>query len=347
MLRYLLLATVAGGVGLLCAGCHSDDITRYRVPREERQARPEKQPNRLLGAIVPQGNSSWFVKVVGPEKLVEEQAAPFEQFVLSLRFPEKGDPPITWKALKEWRQGPARQGRIATFHIGPAEQPLELTVTTFGGSVLDNVNRWRKQMGLREVGADELAKVTRQLKLDGVVATMVAISGPGAGKMAGGDAAPPDHPPIGEADPAKARISYAAPKNWKELPPGGFRVAAFYVSEGEEKALVTVIPLAGQAGTLLSNVNRWREELGLPKVDAEQLKKDVRPLEVAGLPGHYIDLRGPERTGRRLRTLAVSVPRQDQTWFFKMLGTADLVGRERAHFEEFVTSVRFADGGGK
>jgi hypothetical protein len=138
-------------------------------------------------------------------------------------------------------------------------------------------------------------------------------------------------------------LTYSAPKAWKELPAKGFRVAAFEISEGGQKAEVTVIPLGGQAGTLLANVNRWREQLGLSRIDAEQLQKEMRTLKVAGIGAPYLDLSGPENRGQRLRILAVSVPHGGQTWFFKMTGQAEVVGRERDNFEAFVASVRFSD----
>ena len=70
-------------------------------------------------------------------------------------------------------------------------------------------------------------------------------------------------------------------------------------------------------------------------------------MNVDGLSGHYADLTGPESAGGS-RILAVMVPRGDMTWFFKMRGPADLVGREKAAFEAFIGSVRFAgEEGGK
>jgi len=51
-------------------------------------------------------------------------------------------------------------------------------------------------------------------------------------------------------------------------------------------------------------------------------------------------LTGPESAGGS-RILAVMVSRGDISWFFKMRGPADLVGREKAAFEAFIGSVRF------
>ena len=42
--------------------------------------------------------------------------------------------------------------------------------------------------------------------------------------------------------------------------------------------------------------------------------------------------------------LAAGLPHAGDTWFFKMTGPAELVGRQKSAFEAFVTSVKF-DGG--
>ena len=61
--------------------------------------------------------------------------------------------------------------------------------------------------------------------------------------------------------------------------------------------------------------------------------------------GDYLDLVGPGTGSEKAtRMLAVSLPHDDHTWFFKMIGPAELVGKQKAAFEVFVKSVKF-DGG--
>jgi hypothetical protein len=329
------------------AGCHRDEITSYRAARIEKPAEVEKPHSRFLGAIIPHEDRTWFVKLMGPEDVVKEQAEPFEQFVKSIRFQGQGEKPITWTAPAGWREAAgSKAGRYATFHVGPKDQPLELTVTALGkeglaGDVLANVNRWRGQLGLKEITQDEIAKETRKVELDGAVATLVDITGADDAKMG-------QRPPFAgklPVPPAQAALVYKSPPGWHELPAKGFRVAAFLVAEGDQHADVTVIPFPGDVGGLLANVNRWRNELGLAKIDSDQLK-DVSHLKVAGADSPYVDLVGPEAGGRRLRTLAVSVPHAGRTWFFKMHGPADLVGKQKTAFEAFVASVQFPAGAG-
>src|SRR5262245_25745365 len=63
--------------------------------------------------------------------------------------------------------------------------------------------------------------------------------------------------------PAATRsgIRWIAPAGWTEQPASGMRAASFRVPAGEEFIEVSVVPLGGEAGGELANVNRWRGQL--------------------------------------------------------------------------------------
>jgi hypothetical protein len=70
--------------------------------------------------------------------------------------------------------------------------------------------------------------------------------------------------------------------------------------------------------------------------------KALESTKVDGLPGHSLDVTGPDGPGKPTpRIRAVMVRRGEQTWFFKMMGPAGLVGDEGPAFEGFMKSVRF------
>ena len=94
--------------------------------------------------------------------------------------------------------------------------------------------------------------------------------------------------------------------------------------------------LGGAAGGLLANVNRWREQVGMPPIDDAQLREDLRPIEVAGSPAHLVELVGSESA-----TVGVILEQGSQSWFFKMTGPSDVVVGQKAAFESLVRSVRF------
>ena len=87
------------------------------------------------------------------------------------------DPPADWQP-----QGPSAM-RYETFVI-PGEQPIELAVTTLPkletdetAFLLANINRWRGQLSLGQIGEEQLAGSTRQLPLAEGTATLVSLVG--------------------------------------------------------------------------------------------------------------------------------------------------------------------------
>jgi hypothetical protein len=140
------------------------------------------------------------------------------------------------------------------------------------------------------------------------------------------------------------QLGYAVPDAWKKLGPDpkGFYDAGFQLTDGDQQAQITITPLTGAGGGLLLNTNRWRRQLHLEAIDEEQLEKDLQELQVAGTPVKYLDLTGPEAAGQpRQRLLAVVLPGNRKTWFFKMMGPAELVEKQKPTFEAFVKSVTF------
>ena len=180
--RCTFQAVLVGLAVPLFSGCQQgEEIRRYQVPKP--LTFPEPPPKvRLLAAIVPHGERTWFFKLTGPTAAVDKQAEAFDRFVQSIRFTDKTESPVEWVVPDGWRKEPNRQGREATFRMGPKDDPAELTVVALGaqaGSLLANVNRWRGQIGLKAMDEGSLEKVTQPLDINGVKATRVNLSGPG------------------------------------------------------------------------------------------------------------------------------------------------------------------------
>ena len=348
---FALPAFLAGLALLPAAGCKPDDeIRHYTVPRA---AEPPPVPaaaagplQRTLGAVFDRGAEKWFFKLSGTEEAVGGHAKEFDAFVDSVRFTDDKEKLPEWKVPDGWKQGPATQFSVASFRLGDGAEAPRLTVTRASGSLRDNVNRWRGQLGLKPLGDEELAKTVKEKKVGGVAVTVVDLTGHGSGGMGvkppfAGGALPPGHPP---AAPGKKPLTYTTPEGWEEQPTGGggagiARAAAFTVARDGQKAEVTVIPLGGSVGGELDNVNRWRGQIGLAPVR----EAGGEAVTVAGKPGRLFDIAGEGAKAQRM--LVVMLPHGRQTWFFKMTGPAELVGREKAAFEKFVQSVQFAGGG--
>jgi len=181
---------------ILAAGCgRVDEIRRYQVPRTQTTASANDvepsagiTPSRMLGAIILHGGTAWFFKATGPEETVAEQVAAFRDLVKSVRFV---DSKPQWTLPDGWREKPSSGIRFSTLEFGPDDTAVELSITQLGifgddtdAYVLSNVNRWRVQMQLPEVGVEELDQHAERIELEDGVATLVDLVGqPKSGGM--------------------------------------------------------------------------------------------------------------------------------------------------------------------
>lgn len=134
-------------------------------------------------------------------------------------------------------------------------------------------------------------------------------------------------------------ISWVAPAGWSTIAGEGLRFATVKPANGPE---VAVSRFPGLVGGLEANINRWRNQVGLPPAPNRQaIDKDLKDLKIDGHDGWLADLNGPEG-----KMLAVMLPEegadgeQHRMWFFKMMGKPDQVESQRAAFMLWAQSVR-------
>ena len=347
------------GVIAAIAGCRPpEQIAKYTVTKPElidptltAVAPPAvAPPQQLLAAMVQAGEQSWFFKLTGDPAVVEPSRTRFLDFVKSIKFSAGTEPRPTWTLPADWEELPGNQIRLATLRFQSGGQPLEITVIPAGGTVLDNVNRWRKQVNLEPIPADELASTTESFKVDGrpcTFASLVGTRSSGGGPMGsapfapfagGATSAPPPVSPKSAGPPAGGDLKYDAPKEWSTAPNNAVSVAAFEVTDGKQRVEITVSPVGGD---LLSNVNRWRDQVGLPPLDIGELAKSLQKIATLGATGDYVEAVGPGDVTAAQTILGVRVDAGGGTWFIKLRGDRDLAAREKAHFEAFVKSLQF------
>lgn len=149
--------------------------------------------------------------------------------------------------------------------------------------------------------------------------------------------------PGGDVHAPSAPIQWQVPQGWKQEPGSQMRFATLVVSENPRVEL-TVIPLAGDSGGLLANVNRWLGQIGAPAITQEDLPKVVTRLELTdGHPIDVMDLQAPETANPRQRMLAAILPHGELTWFFKLQGPHDLVTAQKPNFDAFVKTIHFGE----
>lgn len=138
-------------------------------------------------------------------------------------------------------------------------------------------------------------------------------------------------------------LEWTVPSGWKEKAPSAMRYGSFTISgKGGSEADLSVISLAGDAGGVLANINRWREQLALPPITEALLPKNHTQLEVLGAKVTLVDFTSPA-DGKKpnTRMLAAILPHGPSTWFFKMTGDAALVEAQKSSFTQFLRTLRF------
>jgi len=313
-------------------------------------------------------------------------------------------PSLQYKTPAGWQEAPPSEMRAASFRVagkdGKQADVSVIPLPGLAGSDLNNVNRWRGQVGLTPVSEAEVAKLVQPLQIAGQPASLYDQAGPNPGsgektrilaaitrrdgmawffKMTGDDALvaeqkpvfidflksitfpaaptqaqlPPSHPPIdggtmmaqagGSASSGQPKPNWQVPSTWKEIPGGQFLVAKFLVAgAANAQANVNVSMSRGDGGGLLANVNRWRNQLGLAPAAEADLAKDLQSLDLSGGKASVADITGQDaRSGQPTRLMAVVIPRSGETWFYKLMGNAQLVQQEKDVFLKFVQSATY------
>jgi hypothetical protein len=125
-------------------------------------------------------------------------------------------------------------------------------------------------------------------------------------------------------------FTYTAPEAWQRLP---LDTLTFEVPDGDEVAKFTASSLVGPGGGVDANIERWKGQVGLP---ADGPKPKVDEVKVSGQPAFAVDLIGKDK-----RILGVILPLGEKTWFFKLEGPPDLVGKQKSAFDKLVSEIRF------
>lgn len=151
--------------------------------------------------------------------------------------------------------------------------------------------------------------------------------------------------PSGASD-AAGLPQWTVPAGWKREGDRPMRLATFSIpgESGGRAADLSISTLGGAGGGLLSNINRWRGQLGLASWADADLKTEAKSVEIGGIQATLVDFAGeksPQGEERKTRILGAVVPRGGQTWFFKLTGDDAVVARERENFMGFVKSIHF------
>ena len=350
VLSILTLVLVAGG-------CRREsEISVYELPKESSPL--AVQPADPHGGMaMPEGGGDPHVAMPEGDQVVQ--------------------PGVVGEVPGHWQLAAGSSMRIASYRVdgdnGAVADISLVTLPGAAGGVLDNINRWRTQIGLDAVDEAGLAKVSEKRKSpvgdavvvdlgegseERIVAAVIPLADAtwfykmrGDPDLVGREKQAflrwietaevkvmiPEPTPMAPTSPAVAGpppgVDWTLPVGWKTLSAGGMRVAAFQASGGAE---VTVIRLGGDGGGDLANVNRWRGQIGLDAL--EVLDGSLETIEVSGVAMPLIDMAGTDKA-----TVAAWTRRDGASWFFKLTGPNDAVKSEREVFLGFLNSIHFGE----
>ena len=139
-------------------------------------------------------------------------------------------------------------------------------------------------------------------------------------------------PQLAQPTSDKPQINWDVPSDWSPGPASAMRYASF--AGPGDNVDISVVTFPGDGGDDLGNVNRWRQQLGLPP--AELNTTNIVSLKTNDATFSTVDI-----TGTNTRTFAAWTRKNGRAWFFKLTGPSAGVEKEKPNFVKFVQSVRF------
>ena len=335
-------ALIAAGCAIALSACKERAISVYTVPKEQAvEAKPDHPPH--------EGHRD------------DEDVLPNVTWTLPAGWKDEGS---------ETQQGGIRA--VGRFSITGGDATVNITpLGAFAGKEPILVNMWRSMFQMEPLPEAEAVKALSDLPIAGGMGKIFDLTGEKAGKKSrivtamfnyNGQSwffklqgSPESVEPAVAAfkqflttikfeaaanaplksEPAPVDASQIPmPAGWTSVAPGPMQVAKFTVPEKDgAKAEVTVSVFPSDTGGTLSNVNRWRGQVGLPATDEAGLATCTTPLD-ASLPGSVLaDLKGESK-----HMLGAIVPQDGQWIFYKLMGDAPAVSAARESFVTFAKS---------
>ena len=148
----------------------------------------------------------------------------------------------------------------------------------------------------------------------------------------------PHHRP---PESAAVSLEYDTPEGWEKAKPVMFSKATLSTSEGDEKMLLTVTDMKPAQAELIPNVVRWRRIIGLPPASRDEITKSVTEMKVGENTAEYLELVGPEKSGRREMYIIAMLKAEGKVWIVKLKAEEKLAKKQKDNFEKFVRSMKF------
>lgn len=346
---------------LAAAGCRREEVQVYHVEKEGTAAAgptgaPSSQmppmgghPHGELGGAKPR------LKYSVPEGWTEQPVSPMR--AASFRVGDESGPHadvgviplrgLTGRDLEMWNLWRQQLGLAEGTEADMTRAAIPVTVGGISGKLFDLVAGEAPHAGAEKV------RILAAIVDVGDVGWFFKMTGPD--RLVGSQKETfvawlrsveflPEEPLASGPAAASAQVQpqWHVPSHWRPAPAGQFLVAKYLVGEGEHQADINVSQSAGEGGGWVSNVNRWRRQVGLDEASQEQIREATVAVAVDAGRAMQIELSGTDvRTGKPAKVVGVMVPRTERAWFYKLMGPPETVDREKAAFLEFVRSARY------
>ena len=95
-----------------------------------------------------------------------------------MRGEEPAPPEIKFTLPKGWKEVPAGQFQTSRFVVGDEKEPVEISISSAGGDLASNINRWRGQVGLEPISDEQIASAMTPTKVSGQSGLQIEVIGP-------------------------------------------------------------------------------------------------------------------------------------------------------------------------
>lgn len=142
-----------------------------------------------------------------------------------------------------------------------------------------------------------------------------------------------------EATATEAVLTWDAPDHWVDQGASNMRRGSFSVPGPDgTSADLSIIAFPGDVGGMTANVNRWRDQVGLPPLSETDVQASLEHLDTLHLHMDLVSMSG-ETGGVPTRIDGAIFSRGNETWFIKFMGPADIVAAEEQNFRLFINTV--------
>lgn len=130
-------------------------------------------------------------------------------------------------------------------------------------------------------------------------------------------------------------LVWTSADHWIEGRSSSMRLGSYTLSDNPSLD-ISVTRFPGDVGGLLSNVNRWRSQIGLAPTTLDVLKAEMEKRIMDPFAFEIVRLHNPD-SGQKMVVALLDF--EGFTWFFKMMGPEQVLDKEEGSFFTMVDSV--------